>query len=233
MKVKKIFIALLIGCAFIACEKKSLKNFSLTTKIKGFKKGTAFLEAWKDSVWVGIDSVKVLQKNEFVMGKKLAYPQILRFSIDKKKEHSTTFFAENKPMILEASLEKLGWKNKVSGSKNDSILQLFETQIKELRFRRLKLVKEKVLAVKEKNNKKLNALEKKDRAMLKNQYLFGVNFVARHRNYEVAPYIALTYLNDVNNQFLTKILDTLAPTIKKGFYAQKLQNFIVKRPLKK
>ena len=226
-------ISFLLGGTLFCCKKTSQEKLSLMVKIKGFKKGTAFLEGLKNNQWVVIDSIKVLKNPNFVMGKKLAYPQILRFSIDQKKQQTVTFFAENKPMTLEASLEKMNWKSKVSGSKNDSILKLFEKQMKELRFRRLKLIKEKIAAMKEKNTNALKTIEKKERAMLKNEYLFGINFIARERNYEVAPYLATNHLKEVNNHFLKKILDTLPSKIRNSFYGLTLEKIIQNRPVKK
>lgn len=222
-----------VGLVLGACKKQSNNDFSLTVKIKGLKKGIAYLESYKDGLWTVIDSISILGERDFTFGKRLDHAQLLRFSINHDKKHTVHFFAENLPMRLNAVLEKMSWKKQVSGSKNDSILQLLDKQLKELNFRKLKLVEERFKAVREKDTETLTKIDQKEKKMVRNQYLFTINFALRNKDYEIAPYIALNYLQNVNTRFLDTIANSLNDKVKNGFHGKKLAAFIKKRKAEK
>lgn len=82
-----------------------------------------------------------------------------------------------------------------------------------------------------KNNKadEMNKIELQQQDILKRKYLYTTNFAVNHADYEVAPYVALAEIYDINLKFLDTIQKSMTPKVSKSLYGKKLNNFIAER----
>ena len=66
------------------------------------------------------------------------------------------------------------------------------------------------------------------KANLKRQYLYSINYAINNKDNEVAPYIALSDVYDVNSTFLDTIYKSLTPRIATSKYGVILKDYLGK-----
>ena len=62
--------------------------------------------------------------------------------------------------------------------------------------------------------------------ILRRKYLYTTNFAVNHADYDVAPYVAVAEIYDINLKFLDTIEKSMTPKIAKSLYGKKLKNLI-------
>jgi hypothetical protein len=79
-----------------------------------------------------------------------------------------------------------------------------------------------------KGNKNYSAEEnqKKQDALLKKRYLYAGNFALTNADKEVAPYIALTDIYDMQPKFLNTIYKAMTPEVAKSKYGKKFTQYL-------
>jgi hypothetical protein len=84
-------------------------------------------------------------------------------------------------------------------------------------------------AFKNKNTKIVDSIEAKQDANLKRRYLFTANFALNNKDYEIAPYLALTEISDINLKYLDTIQKSMTPKVAQSLYGKKLIQFYKER----
>jgi hypothetical protein len=56
--------------------------------------------------------------------------------------------------------------------------------------------------------------------------LHAANFAINNKEYEVAPYIALSEIYDINLKYLDTIQKSMSPKVAKSLYGKKLTEYI-------
>ena len=77
----------------------------------------------------------------------------------------------------------------------------------------------------------VNKIEEEQKAILKRKYLYTTNFAVNHADYEVAPYVALAEIYDINMKYLDTIQKSMTPKVSKSLYGKKLIDFIAERKI--
>ena len=72
----------------------------------------------------------------------------------------------------------------------------------------------------------MDLVSKKLKNLVKRKYLYTTNFAINNADHEVAPYIALTELNNATLKLLDTINNSLSPKVKKSTYGKQLDKFI-------
>ena len=62
--------------------------------------------------------------------------------------------------------------------------------------------------------------------ILRRKYLYTTNFAVNHADYDVAPYVAVAEIYDINLKFLDTIEKSMTPKIAKSLYGKKLKKLI-------
>ena len=91
------------------------------------------------------------------------------------------------------------------------------------------LIQGKLNAYQSKNTSEINKIELKQNAILKRKYLYTTNFAVNNANYEIAPYVALAEISDINIKYLDTIKKCMTPKIAKSIYGKKLIDLITER----
>jgi len=59
--------------------------------------------------------------------------------------------------------------------------------------------------------------------------MYAANFALTNANYEIAPYVALTDIYDINIKFLDTIQKSMSPKVAKSKYGRKLNDYLAER----
>ncbi len=230
--MKKLALLLIILIGFTACSEKE-SNLTVTGQVKGLKKGTLYLQKVEDTMLVNVDSVIVNGDANFVLKADIESPQIMYLVLDKvdnnKYDDRVNFFAEQGQITINTNLEKFETSASISGSVNQEKLAEYNEMIKRFNDQNLDLIKESFDAEKEEDDEKLIEIDKKYDRLLRRKYLYTVNFAINNKDFEVAPYLALSEVFDANIKYLDTIYASLTPKVKKSKYGEELERFLKER----
>lgn len=232
--MRKSIIVLLSIVVFASCsEKKSTKNFVLTGNIKGLKKGTLYIQRINDTVLVAIDTIKINGDSHFSSEFDLQSPEMLYLFLDRGVSNSVdnniSFFAEKGKMDIETSLDFFTADVKITGSKNQELYDEYKKVVSRFVDQDLDLIEKRINALKNNKIEEATRNEEEQKGILKRKYLYTTNFAVNHGDYEVAPYVALAEIYDINLKYMDTIQKSMTPKVAKSLYGKKLNDFIAAR----
>ena len=229
--MKKISIAIIAITLLFACsEKKSENNLHLTGNIKGLKKGTLYVQRVSNNKLVALDTIAIDGNSNFETNINLQSPEMLYLFLDRgvsnSLDNNLLFFAEPGDISIETNLENYIADAKVTGSKNQDLYYEYKKVDKRFQDESLTLIEKKFKAMKSKNEIELNGIIAKQETNIKRKYLYATNFAINNKDYEVAPYIALSEIYDINLKYLDTIHKSLSPKVAQSLYGKKLTEYI-------
>ena len=232
--MRKSIIVLLSIVVFASCsEKKSTKNFVLTGNIKGLKKGTLYIQRINDTVLVAIDTIKINGDSHFTSEFDLQSPEMLYLFLDRGVSNSVdnniSFFAEKGNMDIQTSLDFFTADVKITGSKNQELYDEYKKVVSRFVDQDLDLIEKRINALKNNKIEEATRIEEEQKGILKRKYLYTTNFAVNHGDYEVAPYVALAEIYDINLKYMDTIQKSMTPKVAKSLYGKKLNDFIAAR----
>ncbi|HLP63735.1 DUF4369 domain-containing protein [Flavobacterium sp.] len=229
--LKRILLVATIMTLASCSEKKSDKNLEITGFVKGLKKGTLYIQKINDTILVPLDTIKINGDSHFKSEMNIDEPEMFYLFLDRgvsnSLDNNIVFFAEKGKINIETSLDFFTGDAKITGSKNHDLYEEYKKVVSRYVDQNLNLIKEKILA---KNDaKKIELIQKKQDDVLKSKYLYTTNFAVNHRDYEVAPYVTLAEIYDINLKYLDTIQKSLSPKVAKSMYGKKLDLLIAER----
>ena len=232
--MRKSIIVLLSIVVFASCsEKKSTKNFVLTGNIKGLKKGTLYIQRINDTVLVAIDTIKINGDSHFYSEFDLQSPEMLYLFLDRGVSNSVdnniSFFAEKGNMDIQTSLDFFTADVKITGSKNQALYDEYKKVVSRFVDQDLDLIEKRINALKDNKIGDAARIVEEQKGILKRKYLYTTNFAVNHGDYEVAPYVALAEIYDINLKYMDTIQKSMTPKVAKSLYGKKLTDFIAAR----
>ena len=232
--MRKSIIVLLSIVVFASCsEKKSTKNFVLTGNIKGLKKGTLYIQRINDTVLVAIDTIKINGDSHFTSEFDLQSPEMLYLFLDRGVSNSVdnniSFFAEKGNIDIQTSLDFFTADVKITGSKNQALYDEYKKVVSRFVDQDLDLIEKRINALKDNKIGDAARIEEEQKGILKRKYLYTTNFAVNHGDYEVAPYVALAEIYDINLKYMDTIQKSMTPKVAKSLYGKKLTDFIAAR----
>lgn len=220
---------MLVSCS----EKKSDKNFILTGNIKGLKNATLYIQRIKDTMLVPIDTIKINGDSHFTSEFNLQSPEMLYLFLDRgvtnSLDNNIAFFAEPGNLNLETSLDFFTADVKITGSKNQELYDEYRKVASRFVDQDLDLIEKKFKALKDQKTDEVNKIADEQKNNLKRKYLYTTNFAVNHGDYEVAPYVALAEIYDINLKYLYMIQKKMTPKVAKSMYGKRLNEFIAER----
>lgn len=232
--MRKSIIALFSILLLVSCiDKKSTKSFVLTGNIKGLKSGTVYIQRIKDTILVAIDTIKIDGDSHFTSEFDLQSPEMLYLFLDRgvtnSVDNNIPFFAEKGKMTIETSLDFFTADVKITGSKNQELYEEYKKVVSRYVDQDLTLFEKRFKALKANNTEEVNKIEEEQKGVLKRKYLYSTNFAVNHGDYEVAPYVALAEIYDINLKYMDTIQKSMTPKVAKSLYGKRLINFIAAR----
>jgi hypothetical protein len=222
-------LLLLVSCS----EKKSDRNFILTGNIKGLKKGTLYIQRIKDTTLIAIDTIKINGDSHFTSEFDIQSSEMLYLFLDRgvsnSLDNNIPFFAEKGNMNIETSLDFFTADAKITGSKNQELYDEYKKVVSRYVDQDLDLIEKKFQAFKDKKNEEVLKIDEEQQSIQKRKYLYTTNFAVNHGDYEVAPYVTLAEIYDINLKYLDTIQKRMSPKVAKSLYGKKLNTFIAER----
>lgn len=229
--MKKSIIAFVTLLLLSSCsEKESKTNLHITGNIKGLKKGTLYIQRVVDTALVAIDTINIDGSSTFESDLELKSPEMLYLFLDRgvsnSLDNNILFFAEPGNINIETSLDSYLSGAKITGSKNNDLYEEYKKINSRFRDEELTLIEQKFNAIKSNNPKAIDSLAAKQDSNIKRKYLFATNFAINNRNYDVAPYIALSEIYDINIKYLDTIQKSMSPKVAQSLYGKKLTKYV-------
>ena len=229
--MKKSIIAFAALLLVFACNKNEEEgNLHITGNIKGLKKGTLYIQRIIDTSLIIIDTIAIDGSSAFESHLDLKSPEMLYMYLDRgttnSLDNNLSFFAEPGNLNITTSLDNYIADAKVTGSKNNEIFEEYKKINANFTDNNLTLIEQKFNAIKSNNTKAADSLGIKQDANIKRKYLFATNFALNNRDFEVAPYIALSEIYDINVKYLDTIQKAMSPKVAKSLYGKKLTQYI-------
>jgi len=231
--MKKLLLALLSLFILASCENKPETNLQITGVVKGLQKGTLYLKKMGDSSFITLDSMKIDGKSEFESAIDLKSPEMLYLFLDrgetKSGDDNLMFFAEPGKINIATDLEYFYSKALITGSKNNELYENYKKITSKYNEQQLELTVAKINALKSKQMDLIASIEEKSNAITKRKYLYAINFAVTNKDYEVAPYIALSEINDATVKYLDTIQKSMSPKVAKSRYGVLLSKYVEER----
>jgi hypothetical protein len=229
--MKKISIALVALRLLFACSEKKLENnLHLTGNIKGLKKGTLYIQRVTNNKLIALDTIIIDGNSNFETNIELKSPEMLYLFLDRgvsnSLDNNVVFFAEPGDVNIETNLENYIADAKVTGSKNQDLYYEFKKVDDRFQDEELSLIEKKFNAIKSNNEKEVANITAKQESNVKRKYLYATNFIINNKDYEVAPYLVLSEIYDINMKYLDTIQKSLTPKVTKSLYGKKLTEYI-------
>lgn len=224
--MKKIITIFITALVVFACSKKE-GNMVVEGQIKGLKKGTLYLQKMKDTLLVSVDSIKIFGTDIFRLSDQVDSPVLYYLTFDDNTtEKRILFFGEEGVITINDNVEQFGFSPKISGSKNQDIYDKFLLINKKFQSEKLDFIKKDFEARKTNDTELIDKTDKDYQRLIRRQVLYTTNFAINNADFEVAPYIAITEMNNASLQMLDTINKSLSPKIKKSIYGKGLQEYI-------
>ena len=228
--MKKLLLALLSLFIIASCENKPETNLQITGVVKGLQKGTLYLKKMGDSSFITLDSMKIDGKSEFESNIDLKSPEMLYLFLDrgetKSGDNNLMFFGEPGKINIATDLEYFYSKAVITGSKNNELFENYKKITSKYNEQQLELTVAKINAFKNKQMDLIASIEEKSSVITKRKYLYAINFAVTNKDYEVAPYIALSEINDATVKYLDTIQKSMSPKVAKSRYGVMLTKYV-------
>jgi Domain of unknown function (DUF4369)/Prokaryotic membrane lipoprotein lipid attachment site len=229
--MKKSIIAFVTLALLASCSKKeSTDSLHLTGNIKGLKNGTLYIQRFVDTALVAVDSIKIDGNSAFESDIKLESPEVLYLYLDRgvtnSLDNNILFFAEPGNINIDTNLDNFIYGAKITGSKNQELYEEYKKINSRFNDENLSLVESRFKATKRQDQKALDSINAKQESNIKRKYLYATNFALNNKDHEVAPYIALSEIYDINVKFLDTIQKSMTPKVAKSFYGKKLTQYV-------
>ena len=228
-KILTFFTVLIL---LIACSSNEDK-MTLTGNVKGLKKGTLLLQKIEDSVLVSIDSVLVNGSSLFSFKETILEPEIyylnLRLDNGILKDDRISFFAEANPINISTTLTNFAIDAKVTGSNNQEKYKTYKKIIDRYSDRNLELIEQIFEAKKKGNDSLVIKLNNNQNSILAKKYLATISFALSNKDFEISPYLMVSYVNDTRLVYLDSVYNNLTPKIKDSKYGKDLESLIGSR----
>ena len=229
--MKKISIAFVTSVLLFACSEKKLENnLHLTGNIKGLKTGTLYVQRVNNNKLIALDTIAIDGNSNFETNIELKSPEMLYLFLDigvsNSLDNNLLFFAEPGNVNIETNLENYIADAKVTGSKNQDLYYEFKKVDNRFQDEELSLIEKKFNAIKSNNEKEVANITAKQESNVKRKYLYATNFIINNKDHEVAPYLALSEIYDINMKYLDTIQKSLTPKVAQSLYGKKLNEYI-------
>ncbi|PHS61715.1 MAG: hypothetical protein COB12_11715 [Flavobacterium sp.] len=218
---------LLISCA------KSENEMSLSGNVRGLKKGTLYLQKIEDSTLVTVDSVVVNGNSSFSFSETILEPEIYYLHIQLEngilQDDRIAFFAEDNSITINTTLKNFEVAAKITGSKNQDKLELYNKIINRYSNQNLELIEDSFSARKKGNDSLATSIVKSQKSIIAKKYLATISFALSNNDFEISPYLMVNRVSNTKLTYLDSVYNNLTPKIKDSKYGKDLESLIQSR----
>lgn len=233
--MKKIVLALVAVVSLIACKEdvNPDANVHITGDVKGLSQGKLYLQKIQDSTLVMLDSIEISGNSKFESHITLESPEMLYLFLDRGQtnsiDNSLPFFAEPGEIKIETTLKHFFADAKVTGSKNHDLWKKFDSLNSKFRDQNLALMAKRLKNELKPNPITTDSIEKAYKNLLTRKYRYTAHFAVTNANKEIAPYLALSEIADINTIYLDTIQKSMTPEVATSKYGKMLNEYVKER----
>lgn len=225
--MKKILSILVLAIVLLSCSSKKEGNMIVQGQIKGLKKGKLYLQKMVDTVLVSVDSVALLGKDTFTLTDNVDSPILYYLTFDgNTTDKRILFFGEQGIITINDNVENFGFDPKISGSKNQEVLDKYYVISKRFQNQRLEFIKKDFDAKRANDTDLIKKVEADYNRMVRRRVLYTTNFTLINSDSEAAPYIALTEMYNASLKMLDTVNKSLSPKVKNSTYGKRFQEYL-------
>lgn len=233
--MKKIVLAVIAVITLIACKEEvnSDANVHITGDVKGLSKGKLYVQRIQDSTLIILDSILINGNSKFESHINLESPEMLYLFLDRGQTNSIDnnlpFFAEPGNIKIETTLQHFFADAKIIGSKNHDLWKKFDSINKKFVNQNLSLMAKRFKNDLKPSQKTADSIENEYHKLLKRKYRYTAHFAITHADKEIAPYLALSEISNINIPYLDTIQKSMTPDVAKSKYGKMLSEYVKER----
>ncbi|MEZ4854226.1 DUF4369 domain-containing protein [Flavobacterium sp.] len=230
--MRKIVLFSILTLSFFACQNKETKtgNVHLRGNIAGLSQGKLYLQKLQDTAFVTIDSVLFKGNSNFDCYFNIESPEVIYLSLDRGQtqsiDNNLPIFVEPGEITLNTKLKEFFSAAEIKGSKNQDLWEAFKKSNSNFTNANLDIIQKRLENELNYNAAKQDSIDNAYKKLLRKKYLFVTNFAITNANYEIAPYLALTEIPDINVAFLDSIANKMPPKVASSKYGKMLNEHI-------
>ena len=214
----------------INCTSPKENQMRLSGFVKGMKEGTLLLQKSENNTFKTLDSMVVKGDAHFNFSQIIESPELYFLSLKiqniDREIGAIAFFAEPGDITINTKVNNFLENAVITGSKNQKKYTQYKTLIKRYTDKNKKLTQLLISAAKAKDMKAIDSIDTMQKRVLAGSYLATVNYAINNKDYEIAPFLALSEIYNANTKYLDTIYNTLSPKIKASTYGIALKEFI-------
>lgn len=233
--MKKIVLAVIAVITLIACKEEvnSDANVHITGDVKGLSKGKLYVQRIQDSTLIILDSIVINGDSKFESHINLESPEMLYLFLDRGQTNSIDnnlpFFAEPGNIKVETTLQHFFADAKITGSENHDLWKKFDSINKKFVNQNLSLMAKRFKNNLKPSQKTADSIENEYQKLLKRKYRYTAHFAITHADKEIAPYLALSEISNINIPYLDTIQKSMTPDVAKSKYGKMLSEYVKER----
>ncbi|WP_420321919.1 DUF4369 domain-containing protein [Flagellimonas sp.] len=230
--MKRILFLMGLAISIASCDSKTTNTMTVSGNIKGLKKGTLFLQHFKDSTLVALDSLEIEGDGNFVFSQEVESPEIFYLYLKKQDNNDINdriiFFGESGEITINTSWNTFDIEPEILGSESHEKFEEFNSMISNFNIRELELVQKAQPQENQESSISLDSLQQLIDRNIIARYRYVLNFGLNNGDSHVTPYVLLTQANDANPKYLDSIYGTLSEEVAASKYGKALKSYLGK-----
>lgn len=231
--MKRLLFVLSLGMLVLSCEKNTESTMTISGNVKGLKKGTLYLQQFKDSTLVALDSLEIEGNGAFTFSEELESPDIFYLYLKKQDNNDIndriTFFGEPGQITINTTWKTFDTDPKISGSASHDKFSEFNEMISKFNIRDIALAQQASLPEFQGDSTALDSLQKLADINLVRRYRYALNFGLNNGDSYATPYIMMAEASDANPKYLDSVYNALTPEVATSKYGKVFQDFLSKQ----
>ncbi len=236
-KFRLVFSIIFLGILIVSCNQKQKYDSDdlmiVKGSVEGLRKGSLYLQKVQDTMIIDVDSTLINGLPNFEFRLPIESAEVFYLYLNKEDGDSLNdrilFFGEKGTIEINTLLNTFESSAKISGSKNQELLQEYQSFSRKFNDQNLDFMKEFYQAQIDNKSKLADSLKQKINNLLKRRYLYTINFAAQNTDQNIAPYLALTQVYDANLSLLDSIAIKMTQKVSNSKYGKEFLNFLEER----
>ncbi|WP_421803355.1 DUF4369 domain-containing protein [Flagellimonas sp.] len=230
--MKRILLVLLVGITVLSCEKSTENTMTVSGNIKGLKKGTLFLQQFKDSTLAVLDSLEIKGDGAFSFSTEVDEPEVFYLYLKKEDNNDIndriTFFGESGNIVINTAWNTFDTNVEISGSKSHEKLLEFYDMASKFNIKELTLIQEAYSSELQEDSVAMDSIQRLINQNTVNRYRYALNFGLNNGDSYATPYIMMTEASEANTKYLDSIYKGLTPEVAASKYGKEFKEFLDK-----
>jgi len=225
---QKLLLPVVVVFLIFSCsnnEKKS--NLIVKGTVKGLRLGTLKIKQLQKDSLIAIDSIKIDGQEHFKFQTNIEQPQVMVLELPEVKDGRISFFAAPGDTVnIFTYVESFGINPIIKGGSNQTAKNEYDKMIRQFNNKEMDLFKARFEASKQHLLQEADSLGKSLDNLKRKRALYTLNFIFRHKNQAIAPYIAMMNFYD-NPKILDTIYKSLPENLKSIYYSKEINRLRV------